>query len=37
MHVYTKKADMTSEKFHDVLQESFYTKLNSKEKNAKIK
>ena len=37
VYVYTKKVDMTSKIFHDVLQESFCTKLSSKEKNAKIK
>ena len=37
VYVYTKKVDMTSKIFHDVLQESFRTKLSSKEKNEKNK
>ena len=37
VYVYTKKVDMTSKIFHDVLQESFCTKLSSKEKNEKNK
>ena len=35
VYVYTRKVDMTSKIFHDVLQEIFCTKLSSKEKKCK--